>query len=93
MRAPPTLSIVTTLYRSSATLEEFVSRHGLTLPVLLDPGGRVASRAYRTTGYPETFVIDRAGDLVSHTIGPAEWDSPDALAHFRGLLEGTPRLQ
>ena len=27
-------------------LEEFVTRHGLTLPVLLDPGGQVASGTY-----------------------------------------------
>ena len=74
-------------------LREFVTRHGLTLPVLLDPGGEVASGAYRTTGFPETFVIDRAGALVSHTLGPAEWDSADALAHLRGLLENTPQLQ
>jgi len=73
-------------------LREFVTRYGLTLPVLLDPGGRVAATDYRTTGYPETFVIDRAGSLVQHTIGPAEWDAPEALAHFRGLLDNTPRL-
>jgi hypothetical protein len=46
----------------------------------------VAEGSYRTTGYPETFILDRAGELVSHTIGPAEWDTPEALAHFRGLL-------
>jgi peroxiredoxin len=67
-------------------LREFVTRHGLTLPVLLDPGGQVASDVYRTTGYPETFVVDPEGILLSHTIGPAEWDSAEALAHFRGLL-------
>jgi hypothetical protein len=58
----------------------------LTLPVLLDPGGRVAEGAYRTTGYPETFVLDRSGLLLRHHVGPAEWDTPEALAHFRGLL-------
>jgi len=74
-------------------LREFVTRYGLSLPVLLDPGGRVASTAYRTTGFPETFVLDRAGVLLQHTIGPAEWDSPEALAHFRGLLEGATPLR
>jgi thiol-disulfide isomerase/thioredoxin len=70
-------------------LREFVTRYGLTLPVLRDPGGQVASEVYRTTGYPETFVIDRSGTLLSHTIGPAEWDSAEALDHFRGLLGPT----
>ncbi len=71
----------------AAELERFVAEQALTLPVLRDPGGRVAADAFRTTGYPETFVIDRAGVLLEHTVGPAEWDTPQALAYFRGLLE------
>jgi len=46
----------------------------------------------RTTGYPETVIIDRSGALLEHHIGPAEWDTPDGLARFRGLLENTVRL-
>jgi peroxiredoxin len=84
---PEGLAVVTvSTEEDEEALREFVTRHGLDLPVLLDPGGRVASSAYRTTGYPETFVLDRAGVLLSHTIGPAEWDSAEALDHFRGLL-------
>jgi len=91
---PEGLAVVTvSTDEDPEALREFVTRYGLTLPVLLDPGGEVASGSYRTTGYPETFVIDREGALVSHTLGPAEWDSAEALAHFRGLLENTPRLQ
>ncbi len=74
-----------------ADLRRFVAEHGLTLPVLRDPGGRVAFDRYRATGYPETFVIDRSGVLLQHTVGPAEWDTPQALAYFRGLLGGTGR--
>jgi len=71
-----------------AELARFVSEHGLTLPVLRDPGGRVAAGAYRTTGYPETFTLDRGGVVLEHVIGPAEWDTPEALARFRALLSG-----
>jgi peroxiredoxin len=88
---PEGLAVVTvSTDEDEEALREFVTRHGLDLPVLLDPGGEVASSAYRTTGYPETFVLDRSGVLLSHTIGPAEWDAADALAHFRGLLESVP---
>jgi thiol:disulfide interchange protein len=34
----------------------------------VDPANRTA-RAYGVTGVPETFVIDRQGQLVSHTLG------------------------
>jgi peroxiredoxin len=92
--APEGLAVVTvSTDEDPEALRDFVTRYGLTLPVLLDPGGAVASGSYRTTGYPETFVIDRAGALVSHTLGPAEWDSAEALAHFRGLLDNTTRMQ
>ena len=71
-------------------LQRFVAEHSLTLPVLKDPGGRVAAREYRTTGYPETFVLDRRGRVLQHFVGPAEWDSAERLAYFRGVLEGVP---
>lgn len=74
-------------------LREFVEHHELTLPILLDPGGHTAAADYRTMVYPATFVIDRQGVLLRHYLGPAEWDTPEALAHFRGLLEPDPALR
>ncbi len=89
--SPEGLSVITvSTDEDEAELRRFVSERGLTLPVLKDPGGRVAAREYRTTGYPETFVLDREGRLLQHVVGPAEWDSAERLAHFRGLLEGVP---
>ena len=86
---PEGLAVVTVATdEGPAALREFVEDYQLTLPVLLDPGGRSAAADYRTTGYPETFVLDRQGVLLRHYVGPAEWDTPEALAHFRGLLEG-----
>ncbi len=84
---PEGLAVVTVACdEDDGDVRRFVAEHGLTLPVLRDPGGRVASDDYRTTGYPETFVLDRAGLLLQHTVGPAEWDEPQALAYFRGLM-------
>jgi len=84
---PEGLAVVTvSTDEDEEVLREFVAELGLTLPVLLDPGGRVAAGAYRTTGYPETFVLDRSGVLLRHHVGPAEWDTPEALANFRELI-------
>jgi cytochrome c biogenesis protein CcmG, thiol:disulfide interchange protein DsbE len=74
-----------------ATLREFVTKHGVTFPVLRDPSRRVANDVYRTTGFPETFVIDAAGVLREKFIGPAEWSTPAALDHFRGILTQRPK--
>jgi cytochrome c biogenesis protein CcmG, thiol:disulfide interchange protein DsbE len=73
-----------------AALRRFVAERSLTLPVLKDPGGRLAAGEYRTTGYPETFVLDRNGRVLQHVVGPAEWDSAERLAYLRRALEGVP---
>jgi peroxiredoxin len=67
-------------------LQDFVKRARVTFPILRDPGGRKAAAAWRTTGWPETFVIDGTGRIVRKVIGPARWDTPEAIAWFRGLL-------
>jgi peroxiredoxin len=69
-----------------AELRRFAAARALTLPVLRDPGGRVAAGEYRTTGYPETFVLGRDGRILKHVVGPAEWDSAETLAEMRRLL-------
>lgn len=69
-----------------SALRQFVARTGVSFRILRDPGGRGAASAYHTTGYPETFVIDRAGVLAESFVGPAEWASPKAIDHFRELL-------
>jgi peroxiredoxin len=90
--SPEGLSVVTvSTDEDEASLREFVSQRALTIPVLMDPGGRVAAGKYRTTGYPETFLLDREGRILKHVVGPAEWDSPEMLAELRRLLEAAPR--
>src|SRR5205085_6791889 len=37
-------------------VREFVARHGVSFPILRDPGGRAAA-AYRTTGCPEPLLV------------------------------------
>ena len=84
---PEGLAVVTvSTDEDEAALRAFVGQYALTLPVLRDPGGRGPASQYHTTGYPETFVLDRAGLLLQHTVGPDEWDSPQRLDYFRGLL-------
>ena len=63
----------------------FVARYGLSFPILRDPGGHAAA-SYRTTGWPETFIVGPDGAILRIVVGPTEWDTPEALAYFRGLL-------
>jgi thiol-disulfide isomerase/thioredoxin len=56
------------------------------LGVYRDPDAR-ANRELDALGLPTTIVIDRAGQEVGRLLGPAEWDSADALALLQTLLE------
>jgi len=74
----------------AAVVAPFVKQYGLTFPVLLDPQAHASSR-YGVTGYPETFVIDRDGNVIQHEIGPADWDSDQMIAYFEQLLDRPAR--
>ena len=65
----------------------FVAELGLSFPVLLDPDARLSPR-YGVTGYPETFLIDREGRVVHHTVGPAHWNSEELFQYINVLIDG-----
>jgi peroxiredoxin len=68
-----------------AAVAAFAQQMRLSFPILLDTKGELPPR-YGVTGYPETFIIDRNGNVIEHIIGPENWDSPNAINHFHNLL-------
>lgn len=44
-------------------VRSFVSAHDLTFPIWLDPGHEAASRAFKTSNLPSSYVVDRAGKV------------------------------
>jgi peroxiredoxin len=69
----------------AAAVASFVKELGLTFPVLLDTENHLPARL-GVTGFPETFVIDRDGQVIKHVIGPDEWTDPEVIAYFEELL-------
>ena len=65
---------------------EFVRQLGLTFTVWHDPSGQI-QRTYRTTGVPESFIIDRDGVIQKKVIGATEWDSGSHPELLRRLLD------
>src|SRR5689334_18571091 len=58
---------------------------GLTFEILHDPSHAI-ERAYQTTGYPESFVIDRGGVIRKKWISATDWNAPGSRALFDELL-------
>lgn len=69
----------------ATVVERFAREIGLTFPILLDADGGLPEH-YSVTGFPETFIIDRSGKIIRHVVGPAEWDSPEAIEFLAGVL-------
>jgi len=73
--------------RPGGNVSAFAQEMGLTFPLWLDPAGDI-QRIYRTTGVPESFLIDRRGTIVKKVIGATEWDSVPNRELVERLLEG-----
>ncbi len=63
----------------------FMQQYQLTFPALLDPAARI-QRLYRTSGVPESFIVNKRGLLVEKIIGPRDWSHPQMIAMFERLL-------
>lgn len=51
--------------------QDFLSAHGVTYPIVFDPGEKLALGAYDLPGLPVTYVINRGGRIVGDPIlGP-----------------------
>ncbi|HZO81728.1 MAG TPA: TlpA disulfide reductase family protein [Candidatus Binataceae bacterium] len=64
---------------------DYVKKHGYQFDVLLDPQNAVAD-AYRISGVPETFIIDRQGRIVAHHSGAFDWSQPEIRTAIEELL-------
>ncbi|HEX3409285.1 MAG TPA: TlpA disulfide reductase family protein [Candidatus Binataceae bacterium] len=69
-----------------SAVDSYVHRNGLKFNVLLDPQNEVGE-AYDVSGIPETFIIDRAGRIVAHHVGPYDWAQPEMRDALRELIE------
>lgn len=64
----------------------------LTFPILLDRRRKI-TRIYRTTGVPETFIIDSNGLVAEKVIGARNWADKSNIKKIMELVakaEGTP---
>jgi hypothetical protein len=67
-------------------VEAFYDEVGLpNLGIYHDPKA-AAGRAFGAYGLPTTIVIDREGREIGRLLGPAEWDSDEALALVQAVL-------
>jgi thiol-disulfide isomerase/thioredoxin len=68
----------------------FLAETGAThLALYTDPSSKLFSKI-KAVGMPTTLLIDREGREIGRLVGPAVWDSPDALALIRAAIAAPP---
>lgn len=74
----------------AAPVKKFISAYGLTFTVLHDRNGRIKDK-YKTTGVPETFIIDQNGVVAEKVMGPRNWALSSSITSVVELLKYGPK--
>lgn len=64
--------------------ENFVRSHNMDYVTVRDPEQK-SSALYGTTGWPETFIIDRQGVLRRKFVGAVNWNDPEIVSYLTSL--------
>ncbi|RED58154.1 TlpA disulfide reductase family protein [Cohnella lupini] len=65
---------VTSQERNAGKVGDYVDKHGLSFPVVLDEAGAVADQ-YKVTAYPTTYIIDADGVIRERYLGAISYDN------------------
>jgi peroxiredoxin len=76
--------------QDEAAVEAFTREFGLTFPIPRDPQKRVYGE-YQVSGVPETFLVDRNGQVLERFVGPQNWDDPRYARAIRRTLAAGER--
>jgi hypothetical protein len=71
------------------TVRRAVTTKGYTAPVLLDTDGMVAN-AYRVTGTPTVFLLDRHLQVAGRAIGRRQWATDEVRRLLGAVLATAP---
>lgn len=62
----------------------FLKLHGINFLTVRDPDQKVAGM-YGTSGWPETYIIDRQGVMRRKFVGPVDWNEPEIVDFLNKL--------
>ena len=62
----------------------FIKQRNVNFVTVRDPEKQVAGM-YGTSGWPESYIIDRQGVLRRKIVGPINWDSPEVMQFLTRL--------
>jgi thiol-disulfide isomerase/thioredoxin len=87
LKGEPFVVLAVDVGEDADTIESFTSQLDttLTFPILLDTRGR-SMQAWKVSGLPTTFLVDKQGRIVASAIGGREFDHPEIVKTVRELI-------
>lgn len=80
---------VTQMDPTVAEIRAFLKRHGITYPIVLDPGEKIG-KLYRLEGHPTGILIDRQGTVRYVHSGFVNGEEQEIEAAVQTVLAGQP---
>ena len=68
-------------------VREFLLQLPLSFPILLDPGGKRATKDYGILGYPTTFLVARNAVVKEIWVGERNWDASEVRVACDALIQ------
>lgn len=87
LKGEPFVALAVDVGEDADTIEAFTSQLDTmpTFPILLDTRGR-SMKAWKVSGLPTTFLVDKRGQVVASAIGGREFDHPEIVKTVRELI-------
>ncbi|OGQ59358.1 MAG: hypothetical protein A3J24_05160 [Deltaproteobacteria bacterium RIFCSPLOWO2_02_FULL_53_8] len=73
-----------------SVVREYAKKFGLTFTVLHDKSGAI-KEMYKTTGVPESFIIDQNFVIAEKVWGPKDWSKRSSVEMIIDLLQNGPK--
>jgi cytochrome c biogenesis protein CcmG, thiol:disulfide interchange protein DsbE len=70
----------------SGAYQKFLHDDGVTFPTYDDTSGKTPG-FYGTSMYPETYVINRDGEIARKIVGPQNWQDPAMLESIEAVMK------
>ncbi len=81
------LILAVSVRENSHTVQNYIETHGYTYPVFLDARGEAFSAYDQTGGIPQTYLIDRKGNITSFLSGARDWTDQDNRRLIEEILK------
>lgn len=90
LEGQPFVIVAVSIDSENATVvKEFTESYRLTFPILHDRKGLMRDM-YKTTGVPETYIIDQNGVIAEKVMGGRDWSDKSNLQVVAELLKNGP---